>query len=112
MKIVEIADVKSSPNPHGVDARKIYDTENALTVHMTIKPGESLKRHITPVDVFFYVLEGEGIVEVGEERQLVKKDSLIESPKNIVHCWYNESDSDLRILVIKVPKPLQDTKIL
>ena len=26
MKIIEIADVESSPNPHGVDARKIYDT--------------------------------------------------------------------------------------
>lgn len=89
MKIVEIADVKSAPNPHGVDARKIYDTENALAVHMTIKPEKALKRHITPVDVFFYVLEGEGIVEIGEEKQVVKKDSLIESPAEIVHCWYN-----------------------
>ena len=44
MKIVEIMDVESSPNPHGVDARKIYDTENAVAVHMTIKPGESIKK--------------------------------------------------------------------
>jgi hypothetical protein len=44
MKISKIADIKSSPNPHGVDARKIYDTENAVAVHMTIKPGESLKK--------------------------------------------------------------------
>jgi len=112
MKITEVAEIESSPNPHGVDARKIYDTKNALTVHMTIKPGQSLKKHITPVDVFFYVLEGKGIVEVGEEKQLVGKDTLIESPADIVHCWYNESNEDLRILVIKVPKPVKDTRIL
>lgn len=40
MKIIEIANVKSSPNPHGVDAYKIYDKENAVAAHMTIKPGE------------------------------------------------------------------------
>ena len=34
MKIVEITNVESSPNPHGVDARKLYDTENAVAVHM------------------------------------------------------------------------------
>lgn len=38
MKIVKIENVESSPNPHGVDARKIYDTENAVAVPMTIKP--------------------------------------------------------------------------
>jgi hypothetical protein len=48
MKISKIADIESSPNPHGVDARKIYDTENAVVVHMTIKPGKSLKKHSTP----------------------------------------------------------------
>lgn len=112
MKIVKIADVESSLNPHGVDARKIWETENAVAVHMTIKPGESLKRHITPVDVFFYVLEGKGIIEIGEEKQLVEKDTLIESPAKIVHCWYNESDEDLRILVTKVPRPAEDTRIL
>lgn len=29
MKIVEIESVEPSPNPHGVDACNIYDTENA-----------------------------------------------------------------------------------
>ena len=31
----------------------------------------SIKRHITPVDVFFYVLEGTGVVEIGKEKQTV-----------------------------------------
>ncbi|MFA0832743.1 MAG: cupin domain-containing protein [Methanobacterium formicicum] len=112
MKIVDIASVKSSPNPHGVDARKIYDTENAVAVHMTIKPGESLKKHKTPVDVFFYVLEGEGVVEIGGEKGVVTKDSLVESPAKNPHTWYNKGERDLRILIVKIPRPTKSTKVI
>ncbi len=112
MKIVNWKEIKSASNPHGVDARKIYDTENAVAVHMTIKPGKSLKKHVTPVDVFFYVLEGEGLVEIGDETEMVIKDSLIDSPAKIPHLWRNEGNEDLRILIVKVPKPGKSTKII
>ena len=112
MKIVDVKNADISQNPHKVDARKIYDTKDAQAVHITLKPGESLKRHITPVDVFFYVLEGTGIVEIGEEQKEVSQDTLIESPANIVHCWYNKSDAMLRVLVVKVPRPTKKTTIL
>ncbi|MCK9151162.1 cupin domain-containing protein [Methanobacterium alcaliphilum] len=112
MKITEVKNASISETPHKVDVRKLYDTENAIAVHITLKPGESLKRHVTPVDVFFYVLEGTGIVEIGDEKEEVVADSLIESPANIMHCWYNESSKDLRFLVIKVPRPIKDTRIV
>ncbi|WP_048191068.1 cupin domain-containing protein [Methanobacterium sp. SMA-27] len=112
MRISKVSDIKSSPNPHGVYARKIYDTENAVAVHMTIKPGESLKKHSTPVDVFFYVLEGEGIVEIGEEKERVSKDALIESPAKKPHTWYNEGQNNLKILIVKVPRPIRSTKVI
>jgi len=92
-------------NPHCVDARAIYNHENAKVMILTLKSGESLKRHITPVDVFFFVLEGTGIVEIGDEKKEVSKDTIIHSPANIVHCWYNNSGSPLRILVAKTPNP-------
>lgn len=112
MKIVKLNDTKIAETPHKVDVRKLYDTENALTVHITLQPGEKLIRHITPVDVFFYVLEGTGIVEIGDEKKEVTKDTLIDSPAKIPHCRYNESDQLLRFLVVKVPRPIQETKLL
>lgn len=112
MKVIEVSKAEITQNPHGVDARKIYDTEYAQAVVITLKPGEKLRRHITPVDVFFYVLEGRGIVEVGEEKREVGPDTLIDSPKDIVHCWYNEGDADLRVFVVKVPKPTGPPKLL
>ncbi|MCK9592486.1 MAG: cupin domain-containing protein [Methanoregula sp.] len=112
MKITEVARVVSGPNPHHVDARKIYDTDNAIAVVITLQPGESLKKHITPVDVFFYVLEGMGIVEIGSERAEVRKDHLVESPARIPHRWINETTAVFRVLVVKVPKPKEETKLL
>ncbi len=112
MKTVKVKDVQSKPNPHGVDARSISDTESAQVVHITLQPGESLKKHITSVDVVFYVLEGRGMVEIGEERNEVGKDTLIESPARIPHRWMNESSGIVRILVVKTPRPKEATKLL
>jgi mannose-6-phosphate isomerase-like protein (cupin superfamily) len=112
MKVVEVKDMESKPNPHGVDARNISDNDSAQVVHITLQPGESLKKHITPVDVVFYLLEGRGIVEIGEERKEVGADTLIESPARIPHRWINESKGPVRILVIKTPRPKEATKML
>jgi quercetin dioxygenase-like cupin family protein len=99
-------------NPHGVKASQLYDTKYAQVVHITLEPGKSLKKHITPVDVFFYVLEGKGVVEIGEEKREFEEDTLINSPAKIPHCWYNESDGVLRFLVVKVPRPTESTNLL
>ena len=65
----KVGETASAKNPHGVDARPIYSHENAQVIILTLKAGESLRRHITPVAVFFYVLEGKGVVEIGDEKR-------------------------------------------
>jgi len=112
MKITDVSKVVSGPNPHHVDARKIYDTPHAMAVVITLQPGEALKKHITPVDVFFYVLEGTGVIEIGDEKQTAGKDMLVESSAKIPHKWTNDSSSIFRVLVVKVPKPTEETKLL
>lgn len=112
MQIIDAKAAPESPNPHNVKAAKLHDNEHAAVVHLTLEPGQSLRRHVTPVDVFFYVLEGTGIVEVGDEKQEVRADMLIDSPARIPHCWYNESEETLRILVVKTPRPTEQTRIL
>ena len=105
----KLSEIEIMDNAHNVDARNLYDKEEAMITVITLKPGQSLKRHITSVDVAFYVLEGTGVVEVGEEKLEVVKDTLVESPKDIVHCWYNESSDPLKFMVIKAPKPAKKT---
>jgi quercetin dioxygenase-like cupin family protein len=112
VKKVAARDAEAAPNPHGVHAGRIYDRDNAQVVYMVLKPGESLKKHITPVDVFFYVLEGRVVVQIGDEREEVGQDVLVESPAGIPHLLANQSDDISRVLVVKSPRPTESTKIL
>ncbi len=112
MNIVDVKNVPSPPNPHNVKASRVYDSEHATAVHITLEAGERLKKHITPVDVFFYILEGEPTIEIGDEKVKVSADRLVESPAKIPHCIHNETDHVARILVVKVPRPTSQTKIL
>lgn len=102
MKCTDVSRVESSPNPHHVDVRKIFESPAISAVVISLQPGESLKKHVTPVDVLFYVLEGTGVVEIGDEREAVSKDVAVESPAGIAHRWINESDALFRVLVVKM----------
>jgi quercetin dioxygenase-like cupin family protein len=102
MNITKVEDVASFQNVHAVEAKKIYARENAEVIHMALSPGQSLKKHTTPADVFFYILEGKGFVEIGDEKQEVEKDMLIDSPKGIPHLLGNSGEEVLRFLVVKL----------
>ncbi len=91
--------------PHQVDVREMYNQPDAQAMHITLQSGESLKPHKTPVDVFFYVLEGNPTIHIGDEAIAFPKDTVIESPKDIVHYLSNEAESVARILVVKTPNP-------
>ena len=71
-----------------------------------------MKPHITPVDVFFYILEGKPTVLVGKEEEEVDKDHLVESPAHVVHCLSNRTENTARVLVVKAPRPVSKSKIL
>ncbi|NCA86337.1 MAG: cupin domain-containing protein [Clostridia bacterium] len=112
MKIVKVSEVQITETPHKVDVRKLYEKDSAQAMHITLQAGEALKPHITPVDVFFFVLEGTPEILVGKEKVQVEANSLVESPKDIVHCLYNNSGKVARILVVKAPKPTTQAKLL
>jgi len=112
MKIIKVSESKIVDTVHKVDVRKLYEQDTAQAMHITLHPGEALKPHITPVDVFFYVLEGTPEILIGKEKVQVSADSLVESPKDIPHCLYNNSNAVARILVVKAPKPLTQARLL
>ncbi len=112
MNIVKALEASPGDNPHGVDASSLHSTEHVQVTMITLKPGEGLKLHLTPVDAFFYVLEGTGKVEIGGEIEEIQKDMLIDSPARIPHRLFNESDADFRFLVVKTPRQADPTKLL
>ena len=51
-------------------------------------------------------------MEIGGEEAEVEADTAIDSPAGIPHCWRNESEDVLRVLVVKAPRPVKKTKLL
>ena len=112
MKAAKYTEFPEKDTPHKVSVRMIYDHDHGQAVVISLKKGEGLKKHITPVDVMFYVLEGTGMVEIGDEVREVSRDMVIESPAGIPHHLFNESSPEFRFLVMKMPRPVKTTKVL
>jgi len=112
ISVIDYNKAQEAETPHGVSVKKLFESEHAQVIEINLKQGEGLKKHITPVDVFFYVLEGTGFVEIGDERVEVSRDMLIESPKGIPHRLANEGEADFRFLVVKTPRPTTATRLL
>ena len=112
MKAAKYTEFPEKDNPHKVSVRMIYDHDHGQAIVISLKRGETLKKHITPVDVMFYILEGTGKVEIGDEIKEVSKDTVIESPARIPHRLFNETSPEFRFLVLKMPKPVNTTKVL
>ena len=112
MEIMNCSKSGQMKNPHGIKASKLYDSEFAEIIHIQFNPGDSLVKHITPVDVVFYVLEGEATITIGDEIETVSADNLVKSPKRVSHNISNQSDALVRVMVIKLPKPTEATIII
>jgi len=109
---VKANEAQKMDNAHGVDARPLHSTEHVQVVMITLEPGEALKLHVTPVDAFFYGLEGEGIVEIGGEQTELGTNVLVHSPAKIPHRLLNEGDATFRFLVVKTPRQKEESRLL
>lgn len=112
MKITKYQEQQIKETPHKIDVREMYDKASAQAMLMALKPGESLKPHKTPVDVFFFIVEGRATIHIGNESEVCEADTLIESPADIVHYISNDTNSLARILVVKAPRPFSMNKAL
>ena len=55
---------------------------------------------------------GQAILEAGEETIPLSADMLVEMPPETPHRLINNSDSQLRLLNIKAPRPTSSTQIV
>lgn len=112
MQIIHSNNIPFAETPHKVEVKKLFAFEHATIVKITLKQEESLLPHITPVDAIFYILEGKGIVKIGDESEEVFLGDLIFSPAKIKHLLKNPNQEPFTFLVIKTPTPTTETKLL
>jgi len=105
MQMITADQIPLADNPHGVDVRHLYKTKDVVVSQFTLQPGEVVKPHKAPVDVFFYVLEGAPQIEIEGETVAAATGTLIPSTAGLLHSIRNESDGLVRFLVVRTPNP-------
>ena len=105
MQVITAAQRPVADNPHGVDVRHLHTTPHVVVSQITLEPGEVVKPHKAPVDVFFYVLAGSPTVEIEGETFQASPDELIPSTAGHLHAIRNGGEARVRLLVVKTPNP-------
>jgi quercetin dioxygenase-like cupin family protein len=85
-----------------VDAWKLFSSERVELIHITLKPNEFVEKHINPLDVVFYILSGTGKIDLEEEAIQLAQGECIPVEKNKQRGWFNNSTTQLQLLVIKM----------
>jgi mannose-6-phosphate isomerase-like protein (cupin superfamily) len=79
----------------------MFSSARAEVIHLTLNPGDKMDPHVQPFDVIFFIIEGEGILETGEQKIMAKKNTCIWMEAGAQRSWYNPGRSELKILVYK-----------
>jgi mannose-6-phosphate isomerase-like protein (cupin superfamily) len=104
MKITKTLEIPEAENAHGVSHRMVFTSPHFSAVHVLLNPGQSTPRHPAPVDVFLYVLEGSGTIEIGDESAEIARDMALSSQAGAMHRIINTGSTPLRILVVRAPQ--------
>jgi quercetin dioxygenase-like cupin family protein len=107
VKPITVAESPVVPNPHGLDAHRLYASPQVEVVHISLPPGKALVRHASPVDTLIYIIDGTATIESDSERVTAPIGTIVPSPARTMHRVLNETAAQLRFLVVKTPKPTE-----
>jgi mannose-6-phosphate isomerase-like protein (cupin superfamily) len=88
--------------PFRFDGRILYSSDRYELVHLVLHPGESMEMHTQPIDIIFFVAEGEGNLAVGDDNINVAANTTIRINAGIYRAWSNTGVRPLKILVNKL----------
>ena len=85
-----------------IEARRRYVSDSTAAIEMQLQPGGEIPEHGTPESVFFYILEGTGLLSVNGEVAEVSEGMVSQCASNVKKYIKNNSDKLLRVLVVKM----------
>ncbi|PLX13814.1 MAG: hypothetical protein C0597_11060 [Marinilabiliales bacterium] len=98
-----IRNLENSPKvPFDLEAFTLHSEKHLELVHLQLNPQEKLEEHKNPFDVIFFVAEGKGILSIEGKNHKLKTNDVIKVTSDKNRAWINNSNTDLRLLVIKL----------
>jgi mannose-6-phosphate isomerase-like protein (cupin superfamily) len=90
---------------NGCDGWHLLNNENLSIIQENVPAGSSEVKHYHNISrQFFFILEGEGTIELPDKIVKLLKNEGLEIPPKTVHRFINQSDSEVIFLVISSPK--------
>jgi len=97
-----IGTLENAPKvPFNLDGKILFSSEKLEIIHLTLRSGEKVDKHLQPFDVVFYILSGTGILETEEEMVEGNENTSIFVRAGMLRGWKNTGTTDLKLLVIK-----------
>ncbi len=84
-----------------VVSRTLAQNEALSITLFALDEGEAISTHITPGDALVYVLDGEVVLEIGDERVPTPKGRATVMPANVPHALYAEERFKMLLIVVK-----------
>ena len=108
MEIIKVNELPYMQTGWGIKGRPIVDMPEIGIINLLLEPGEQVPSHKTPVDVLFQVIEGKGIITVGEKSAIASSGDIIVSPAQIPHSLEASQGCLFSVYVIKVPNTIKN----
>ena len=102
MSNLKITNLEDAPKvPFKLDGRILFSSEKLELIHLTLQPGEKMEPHSQPFDVVFYVLSGNGILDLPDQSVDGASGTCILIPAGMQRGWKNNTNREFRVLVVK-----------
>ena len=98
-----INDFQLQTNIRGVKARTLVDHPDAIIKTLILDANQAIETHQAPVAVTFFVLEGSGIITIGDTPHDVAPWHCLECPKN-TPMSIQAGSNGMQFLNIKTPR--------
>jgi len=109
MAIKKLQDIDVIDGGEGTEIRQIFHPHNTLNgircsiSHSELKPGKKSKLHKMKSSEVYYILQGEGNLQIDNEAFKVSKDQAIYIPPHSKQCIENTGKDLLEFLCIVDP---------
>jgi quercetin dioxygenase-like cupin family protein len=105
MGVIKLAEQQTVVNPRGISVKHLISRKDVAVSNVILQPGQNLPAHTTPVDVFFYVIDGKGKVQIGDDTTEAVATDLVVSPADNPHGLTVDIGGSFSVLVVKTPNP-------
>ena len=104
-------EIKPEKEFENINVKKLSSSSNATTFAIWIKKSVALHKHVQH-DENVYIIEGEGVFQLGDSNHIVKKGDLINIPKNTWHGVKVNSKTTMKVISIQSPEFFGNDRVL